>query len=145
MALLDIFKDKKKKADEKLKRPPKGVFKQSERKKPEIIKEDKKREDKPLKKQRESLLASEVILSPHTTEKSALSAENGAYVFRVASGTNKVIIKRAIEEFYGFKPEKISITNIPSKKRINRGKVGIKPGFKKAVVYLKKGDEIDIT
>lgn len=142
MALLDIFKGrKKKKADEKLKRPPKGVFKQS--KQIEAEKEEVKEEKKP--KQKESLLASRVLLSSHTTEKSTISAESGVYVFRVAPNSNKVMIKQAIEEFYGFRPRKVSITNMPSKRRINRGKVGTRSGFKKAVVYLKEGDKIEVT
>lgn len=127
-----------------MKRPPKGVFKQP--KKPEVKKEDEvKTEEKPKQKQMESLLASKVLLSPHATEKSTLSAEGGAYVFRVAPDSNKVMIKRAIEEFYGFKARKVSITNMPSKRRISRGRVGTKSGFKKAVVYLKEGDKIDLT
>lgn len=146
MALLDILKGKKRKADDKLKRPSKGVFKQSEKKEVSALPEQKgETEKKPKQKQGESLLASRVLLSPHITEKSAISGEGGAYVFRVATSSNKIMIKRAIEEFYGLKPRKISITNIPAKRRISRGKVGTKPGFKKAVVYLKKGDTIDIS
>lgn len=144
MALLDIFKGKKKKADKKLKRPPKGVFKQSEKKKSQPSKKEKLSEEK-FPKRKDSVLASRVILAPHITEKSTLSAEKGVYAFRVSSGSNKVMIKRSIEELYGFKPTKINIVNIPSKRRVSRGRAGVKPGFKKAVVYLKKGDKIVLT
>lgn len=44
---------------------------------------------------------------------------------------------------YGFKPVKIRIINTHSKKRVVRGKKGMKPGFKKALVYLKEGDKIE--
>ncbi len=160
MALLDILKKspfrkgtgKNRKADEKLKRPSKGALKRpvsSKDTESKVSVESEKgketAESKSKVKHGESELAANAILSPHTTEKSAISAEGGAYVFRVAPNANKVMIKRAVEEFYGFKPKKVRITNMPSKSRINRGKVGTKSGFKKAVVYLKEGDEIEIT
>ena len=43
----------------------------------------------------------------------------------------------------GFEPIKIRIINVPLKKRIVRGKVGIKSGYKKALVYLKESDKIE--
>jgi len=89
------------------------------------------------------LLASEFILRPHITEQSTFLANQNVYTFRVSPSANKIIIKKAIKEMYGFEPVKIRVVNVPLKKRIIRGKIGIKSGYKKALVYLKEGDKIE--
>ncbi|PIS13492.1 MAG: 50S ribosomal protein L23 [Candidatus Tagabacteria bacterium CG09_land_8_20_14_0_10_41_14] len=138
MGLLDIIRGKKKrKADEKLKRPPKGAFKTPKSKVAEKVAGG--------VKEGQSELASEVILSPHITEKAILVSEESVFVFRVSPEANKILIKKAIKELYGLEPIKIRITNMPAKLRFSRGKQGRRPGYKKAMVYFKKGDKIDIT
>ena len=67
------------------------------------------------------------------------------YVFKVAEKANKTMIKRAVKETYGVAPRKINIVNIPPKKIFLRRQEGIKPGFKKAVIFLKKGEKIEIS
>jgi len=42
------------------------------------------------------------------------------------------------------KPEKVRVAAIPAKKVFVRGKKGVKSGGKKAYVYLKKGDKIEL-
>lgn len=154
MGFLDRFRKAKKKAEEKIKRPPRGALKRVEpAQKPAVIEADKKPivkseakpEAKPAAKERKSELASLVILSPHVTEKSNLLSEKGIYTFRVSPRANKVMIKQAIRELYGFEPTRIRILNMPSKSRFIRGKPGVKPGYKKAIVSLKEGDKIEIT
>ncbi|MDO8555520.1 MAG: 50S ribosomal protein L23 [bacterium] len=96
-------------------------------------------------KEKSSDLASIVFLSPHITEKTAIMAEgNNVYAFRVSPRVNKITAERAFRELYGFNPLKVRILNMPSKKRIVRGRVGMKSGFKKALIYLKKGDKIEL-
>ena len=148
MGLFDILKGKKRKADKKLKRPSKGVLKSSEIKpdkalKSEAVKEEKK--EKAGAKESKSELASKIILSPHITEKTTLFSERGVYTFRVSPRANKIMVKKAIADMYGFEPRKIRITNMPSKVRsLRKGKKGVRPGYKKAEVYLKEGDKIEI-
>jgi len=91
----------------------------------------------------QSLLAAELLLKPHITEQSNFSAQKNIYTFRVRPSANKISIKKAIKEMYGFEPVKIRITNMPAKKRKVGGKTGIKSGFKKALVYLKEGEKIE--
>ena len=86
----------------------------------------------------------EKLSSPHITEKAASLGEKGVYVFKIGRNTNKITIKQEVKKAYGVVPEKVNITNSPSKKRFIRGRRGVKPGFKKAVVYLKKGDKIEV-
>lgn len=87
---------------------------------------------------------SKIIIKPHITEKSNFLNEIGAYVFKVFDDSNKIMITSAIKELYKVKPVKVNIVNIPSSSIFLRGKRGIKPGFKKAIVYLKKGEKIEI-
>jgi len=162
MGLLDIFKKGKKgKAEQKIsKRPSKGALKQPSYvkvKTPSFAKasEDKSegklegksegKEEKSVVQEKASELASRIILSPHITEKSTGLSEKGVYVFKVASRANKVMVRGAIKEMYGTDPQKVSILNMPAKTRRSRGKIGIKQGFKKALVYLKEGEKIDVT
>jgi|SRR3989344_484780 len=83
------------------------------------------------------------IIKPRITEKASFITEDGAYSFNVMPRANKVIIKKAIEEIYGVKPVRVNIVHIQSKQVTVRNRTGVKPGGKKAIVYLKKGDRIE--
>ncbi|MCX6757817.1 MAG: 50S ribosomal protein L23 [Candidatus Nomurabacteria bacterium] len=83
------------------------------------------------------------IKKPRITEKVAILAEKNMYTFEVSAGATKNEIKKDIFALYKVKPTKVNILNIPKKKVIVRGKMGVKNGGKKAVVYLKKGDKIE--
>jgi len=158
MAFLDILRGRKRE-EKRPERLPKGALKRLERpvKKQEEIKitsqEKKKKAEKtkkeeipkeePKVKTKQSALAAAILLGPHITEQTALLAKEDIYTFKVSHRANKILIKKAIEEMYGFEPIKVRIAKALSKKRIVRGKTGIRPGFKKALVYLKKSDKID--
>lgn len=76
------------------------------------------------------------------TEKTTDLSENGAYSFKVEPGFNKIMVKNEIKRLYGVAPIKINIINSPYKKVSYRGRPSKKPGFKKAIVYLKPGDKL---
>jgi large subunit ribosomal protein L23 len=80
-----------------------------------------------------------LLKRPHVTEKAA-----AVYVFEVARAANKTVIKKAIVALYKVVPRRVNIVNVPAKKISLRGKIGVRPGYKKAVVYLKKGDKIEL-
>ena len=87
---------------------------------------------------------SQIVTKPRITEKSAFGAEQGVYTFEVASDSNKESIKQAIKVLYKVSPRKIAIVKLPSKKVFSRGKAGKQSAIKKAYVFLKKGDKIDL-
>ncbi len=89
---------------------------------------------------------SHVLHSPRITEKATILSEKGVYVFDVDVKATKHDIAHVIEDLYKVKPIKINIAQIPSKKiRLQkRGAFGVKSRGKKAYVYLKKGDTIEI-
>lgn len=80
----------------------------------------------------------------HITEKASVASEKGAYVFQVEKDATKDSIAKQITLAYKVTPVKVNIVNSKPKKVVSRGKVGQTRGFKKAYVYLKKGDTIDI-
>ena len=84
-----------------------------------------------------------IIKKPRITEKSGIKSESeNVYTFEVVSKATKDIVAKAVMEIYKVTPIKINIINLPAKKTFSRGKVGVKSGIKKAVVFLKEGDKI---
>ena len=84
------------------------------------------------------------IVRPHVTEKAAVLAEKGTYVFEVSRDTNKIEIKKAIATLYGVTPVRVNIINLPRTRVFLRGKDGVKSGVRKALVTLAKGDKIEL-
>jgi len=84
-----------------------------------------------------------VIKRPRITEKAALLAEKNTYAFEVDARSNKIEIKRAIKEIYGFDPVSVNVVHTPAKNVVVRGKRGKKAAIHKAYVMLKKGDVIE--
>lgn len=89
-------------------------------------------------------MANVKIIRPRVTEKATTVAESGIYVFEVEKDTSKKEIAAAIKNLYKVSPVKINIVKIPRKQVFVRGKKGFKAGGKKAYVYLKKGEKIEI-
>ena len=85
------------------------------------------------------------IRQPIITEKATILSEQDKTVFKVHSGANKKSIKKNIEKLFKVTVVKVNIINTKRKKKIKQGKISIKPGFKKAIITLKKGQSIDLT
>lgn len=89
--------------------------------------------------------ASALITHPYLTEKTSfLQATNNAYVFKVARSATANEVKKAVQKLFSVTVEKVNMTNMPSKKVRHGMREGRVPGFRKAIVRLKKGDKIDI-
>ena len=85
------------------------------------------------------------ILYPVVTEKSTNLSEQNKIVFKVPKTANKKNLKSNIEKIFKVNVTKINIINNKSRTKVTRGrKVKIK-GFKKAIITLKKGQNIDLT
>jgi ribosomal protein L23 len=87
-----------------------------------------------------------IIISPRITEKGAYLSEHGAYLFNVGRDVNKKEIADAIRALYKVTPRKITVATVPSKRVVSRTskRVGHSAKGKKAYVYLKKGESIEI-
>jgi large subunit ribosomal protein L23 len=84
------------------------------------------------------------IRQPIITEKATILSEQNKTVFKVHSGANKRTIKKNIEKLFKVTVVKVNIIIQKRKKKIKQGKVSIKPGYKKAIITLKKGQSIDL-
>jgi large subunit ribosomal protein L23 len=85
------------------------------------------------------------IRQPIITEKATILSEQNKTVFKVHSGANKNSIKKNIEKLFKVTVVKVNIMNTKTKKKIKQGKLSKKPGYKKAIITLKKGQSIDLT
>tara|TARA_B100001029_G_C14726481_1_gene267970 strand:+ start:244 stop:540 length:297 start_codon:yes stop_codon:yes gene_type:complete len=85
------------------------------------------------------------IISPIVTEKSTNLSEHNKIVFKVNKNFNKNLIKKNIEKIFKVEVTKVNIVNKKSKIKTTRGRKIKVPGFKKAIVTLKKGQNIDLT
>jgi len=85
------------------------------------------------------------IISPVVTEKSTNLSEQNKVIFKVKKNINKKIIKKNIEKIFKVEVTKVNIVNKKSKIKTTRGRKVKVSGFKKAIVTLKKGQNIDLT
>ena len=86
----------------------------------------------------------DVIISPKITEKATALSEFNKIVFKVDKGANKNSIKKSIEKIFKVNVIKINTINLKGKPKLVRNKKSFKPGYKKAIVTLKKGQTIDL-
>lgn len=88
-----------------------------------------------------------VIKKPLLTEKNALAAEAGKYVFEVYPTIEKTDVKAAVEAHFKVTVTKVNIINVKGKvktSRTNRGTVYQRSDVKKAIVTLEKGQTIEL-
>ena len=87
----------------------------------------------------------DTIISPNVTEKSTALSEFNKIVFKVHKGANKNSIKKSIEKIFKVNVIKVNTINSKGKTKFVRNKKSFKPGYKKAIVTLKKGQSIDLS
>ena len=85
------------------------------------------------------------ILSPLVTEKSTNLSEQNKITFKVHANANKKNLKKNIEKIFKVNVTKVNIINKKTRLKITRGKKVKVKGFKKAIITLKKGQNIDLT
>ncbi len=85
------------------------------------------------------------ILYPLLTEKSTNLSEQNKIIFKVPSQANKKNLKTNIEKIFKVNVIKINIINKKNRIKSTRGRKVKVPGYKKAIITLKKGQSIDLT
>ncbi len=84
-----------------------------------------------------------VLLEPHFSEKASNAGERGQYFFKVAGDATKAEIKAAVEELFKVDVRGVTTLNVKGKvKRSIRG-VSRSRSWKKAMVRVADGQEID--
>ena len=87
----------------------------------------------------------DTIISPNITEKGTSLSEFNKIVFKVNKSANKNSIKKSIEKIFKVNVIKINTINLKGKSKFVRGKKTIKEDKKKAIITLKKGQNIDLS
>ena len=168
MRLLDVFKKKKpafakasafgstKSAYDQTKSAGKKEVKKKEKKAPKLKKKEEIREiplgggDLPQKvkrvKKRDFSNAYKILKEAHVTEKATDLGKENKYVFKVFPRTNKVEIKKAVQDLYGVEVLGVNIINIHRKTKgtAGRRRAGHKTGYRKAIVTLAEGEKIEL-
>ena len=85
------------------------------------------------------------IVSPIVTEKSTNISEQNKIVFKVPVKANKKNLKTSIEKIFKVNVTKVNIINKRNRIKTTRGKKVKVKGYKKAIITLKKGQNIDLT
>ena len=87
----------------------------------------------------------EVLRRPLVTEKSTLLLDGqNKYAFEVDSRANKAQVKTAVEKSFSVKVSEVNILNIKGKRKRFGKRISQRPSWKKAVVSLKSGHNIQL-
>jgi large subunit ribosomal protein L23 len=87
-----------------------------------------------------------IIQVPRITEKALQMTMNNTYVFEVAMDATKRDVVAAVKALYNVSPVKVNIVRKGPRAYVarSRNRRGTKSGLKKAYVFLKKGEKIDL-
>lgn len=90
----------------------------------------------------------QVIKKPVITEKAMKLSAMGQYVFQVDPNSNKIEIKKAVEEMFEVEVKSVRTLRVKGKVKVRmtrRGMMrGVAPLRKKAYVTLKEGHQIEL-
>jgi len=87
---------------------------------------------------------SDVIKKPLITEKSTLlKGTANSVLFAVDTRANKKEVREAVEKMFKVKVVDVRTLIVAGKVKRRGRTVGLRPGWKKAVVTLKEGDKIE--
>ncbi len=87
----------------------------------------------------------DTLLRPVITEKAMKCSENGQVTFRVPLTATKTDVKAAVEALFGVKVKSVNTVRTCGKTKRFRGTIGKRSDFKKAIVTLAEGQNIDFT
>ena len=89
----------------------------------------------------------DILIRPLLTERASIGSDlpNAKYIFKVAPYANKVQIRRAVEAAFHVNVIKVNTVTVSGKrKRLRTAKLGRRPNWKKAIVTLAKGEQINL-
>ncbi len=87
-----------------------------------------------------------VIKGPRITEKSVRMGDANVYTFTITRTATKFLVRDAVKALYGVTPVKVNIVSKRPAQRLkgSQNRMVQESGYKKAYVYLKKGDTINL-
>jgi large subunit ribosomal protein L23 len=87
----------------------------------------------------------DTLIRPVITEKSMVSSEAGKVVFMVPLSATKDSVKAAVEAIFNVKVNKVNTIKQFGKAKSFRGHIGHRSDYKKAIITLADGQNIDVT
>lgn len=91
------------------------------------------------------MLRYDYLLKPLYTEKAVVAGELSKFVFKIHPDATKTAIKNLVAKIFGVNVIKVNVINTPSKKKTFKHVKGVRSGFRKAVVTLRKGESLELT
>ena len=87
----------------------------------------------------------EIIRCPLVTEKTTRLGQFNQYAFEVAANSTKPEIAEAVHKLFKVDVLSVNVINTKGKKKVFRGRHGIRSDMRKALVTLKQGHTIDVS
>ena len=86
-----------------------------------------------------------VLLGPHTTEKSVQGADKKRKVaFKVMTDATKTEVRKAVEQLFNVAVDSVNIMKVQGKTKRFKQRLGKRSDWKKAIVSLEAGHDINI-
>lgn len=86
----------------------------------------------------------DVVKGMIRTEKGAMLMPQNKYLFLVDKRSNKIEIRKSVEDIYKVKVDSVNTVTMRGKAKRVRYAAGYTPDWKKAIVTLKDGNKIDV-
>lgn len=85
-----------------------------------------------------------ILKEPRVSEKATVIADKlRQFTFVVQTSATKPEIKEAVEIFFKVKVDNVSVINVKGKKKRFKQRIGSRSNWKKAIVTLREGSDID--
>jgi large subunit ribosomal protein L23 len=85
-----------------------------------------------------------IIVAPLVSEKSAMAADTGRqFTFKVVPDATKREIGKAVEKMFDVKVEQVRVINVKGKRKRFGALQGKRKDWRKAIVRLEEGHDID--
>jgi large subunit ribosomal protein L23 len=86
----------------------------------------------------------DVLIAPVVSEKSYSGLADRKYTFKVHQDAHKTQVRQAVESLFGVKVASVHMIKVPAKPKRRGIYNGVRPGWKKAIVHLHEGHQIEI-
>ena len=86
----------------------------------------------------------DVLIAPVVSEKSYSGLADRKYTFKVHQDAHKTQVRQAVESLFGVKVASVHMIKVPAKPKRRGVYNGVRPSWKKAIVKLHEGHQIEI-
>jgi ribosomal protein L23 len=111
-----------------------------------VAKEPAQKAPAPVSETRGRTDLAHILEHARITEKASMLQGKNVYAFDISERATKRDVMLAVKSLYDVSPRKVAVVNVRSKntRNMRTGRSGVKRGGKKAYVFLKSGETINI-